>query len=134
MLRGTLDYRQGARMSICSRSQQQLRVAALHLHALDPYGYRHPVQLLHPQVMALQEEYRPVDNTSSPSQPDNNASSSSLLPVVPTWTCRKCAQPSTGASHQNYGLQNYNHPAITPQLKNVLIFLKLNYYNFANYL
>ena len=89
-----------ARMSTCSRSQQQLRGAALHLPALDLY-LRHSVQLLHPRVTALQEEYRPVDNASSPSKLDNNASLSSLLPVVPTWTCRKCVQPSTGVSCQS---------------------------------
>ena len=67
------------RMLTCSRSQQQLREAASHLPALDPYGYGHSVQLLHPRVT---EEYRPVDNASSPSHPDDNAALSSLLPVV----------------------------------------------------
>ena len=106
-----------ARMLTCSRSQQQLMEAASHLPALDPYGYGHSVQLLHPRVT---EEYRPVDIASSLSQPDDNASSSSLQPIVQAWTCRKCAQPSTGASHQNIHNVNQSvkisHYSVRPTL------------------
>ena len=88
--------------STCSIEQQQLREAAVCLPALDQYGYRHSVKLLHPWVTALREEYRPVDNASSPSRTGGNTSSPSLLPEVHIGSCRKCVQFSTGTSHQSY--------------------------------
>ena len=90
-----------ARTSTCSTEQQQLREAAVCLPALDLYGYRRSVQFLHPRVMALREEYRPVDNASSPSQTGNNTSSPSLLPEVHTGSCKKCVQLSMESLHQN---------------------------------
>ena len=88
------------RTSTRSINQQQLREAAAHLPALDPYGYGHSVQLLHPQVMSLRGEYRPNDNATSSSRTDDNASSSPPPPEVQPGSCRKSAKPLTGALHQ----------------------------------
>ena len=85
--------------STCSIEQQQLRKAAACLPALDLYGYGHSVQLLQPQVTALWEEDRPVDNASSPSRTGDNPSLLSLLPEVPTGSSRKCTH-STEPLHQ----------------------------------
>ena len=64
------------------------------------YGNEHPAHLLHPQVMALREEYQPAHNASSPGQSDDNASSSPFLPKVPTSTCRPCEPPFNGPLRQ----------------------------------
>ena len=90
-----------ARTSTRSTEQQRLREAAACLPMWYSYEEEHPVHLLHPRVTALQEEYQPANNASSPSQPDDNAASSSFRPEVPKLTCRPCVQPSTVALHQN---------------------------------
>ena len=89
-----------ARTSTLSAEQQQLREVAACLPMWYSYGNKHPVHLLHPRVTALQKEYQPANNASSPGQSDDNASSSSFLLKVPTSTCRPCEQPFNGPLHQ----------------------------------
>ena len=55
--------------------------------------------LLHPQVTALKEEYRPDNNTSSSSSSDDNAPPSPFLPLMQTWTYWTCNQPLLGVMH-----------------------------------
>ena len=88
-------------MSTLSAEQQQLREIAACLPMWYSYGNEHPVHLLHPRVTALQEECQPTNNASSPGQSDDNPSSSSFLPEVPTSTCRPSEQPCNGPLHQN---------------------------------
>ena len=89
-----------ARMSTLSAEQQRLREVAACLPLWYSYGNEHPVHLLHTRVTALREEYQPANNTSSPGQSNDNPSSSSFLPEVPTSTCRPCEQPFNGPLHQ----------------------------------
>ena len=90
-----------ARTSTRSTEQQRLSEATACLPMWYSYEDEHPVHLLYQRVTALREEYRLANNASSPSQPDNNASSSSFPSKVPISTCRPCVQPSTRALHQN---------------------------------
>ena len=94
--------RSTARMSTRSIKQQQLRKAAACLPTVNPYGYGCSVQLLHPRVTSLREEYMPADNATSTGQMDNNNPSPPLLPKVHIDSCRKCVQPSNGAFTPNY--------------------------------
>ena len=89
-----------ARTSTRSIEQQQLRIAAACIPMWYSYEDEHPVHLLHPGVTSRWEEYQPANNASSPSQSDDNASSSSFRPEVPISTCRPCVQPSTWGLHQ----------------------------------
>ena len=90
-----------ARTSTLSAEQQRLWEVAACLPMWYLYGNEHPVHLLYPGVAALREEYQPANNASSPGQSDDNPSSSSFLPEVPTSTCRPCEQPFNGPLHQN---------------------------------
>ena len=88
------------RTSTHSNKQQQLREASACLPTIGPYGYGRTVQLLHPRVTSLQEEYLPTDNTTSMGPTDSNNPSPSFLLEVHTGSCRKRVQPSPGALHQ----------------------------------
>ena len=89
------------RTSTLSAEQQRLREVAACLPMWYSYGNEHPVQLLHPRVTTLREEHRPESNASSPGHSDDNASSSTFLPKVPSSTRRLSVPPSTGPLHQN---------------------------------
>ena len=89
------------RTSTLSAEQQRLREVTACLPMWYSYGNEHPVHLLHPRVTALREEYQPANNVSLPGQFDDNASSSSFLPEVPTSTCRSSEQPFNGPLHQS---------------------------------
>ena len=89
-----------ARTSTLSAEQQRLREVAACLPMWYSYGNENPVHLLYPRVTALPEEYQPANNASPHDQSDDNASSSSFLPKVPTSTCRSSEQPLTGPLHQ----------------------------------
>ena len=89
-----------ARTSTLSAEQRRLREVAACLPVWYSYGDEQPVRLLHPRVTTLREEYQPATTASSPVQHDDNASSSLILPEVPTSTCRSSGQPFTGPLHQ----------------------------------
>ena len=96
-----------ARTSTRSTEQQRLREAAACLPMWYLYEDEHLVHLLHLRVTAIREEYQPAHNASSPSQLDDNASSSSFRPEVLISTCRPCVQPSTRALHQRSNANFY---------------------------
>ena len=79
----------------CNSSQGQLPHIFLHIL----YGYGNSAMLLYPRVMALLEEHQLEDNASLSSHSDDNASSSSFLSLMQTWTNRMCDQPLVGALH-----------------------------------
>ena len=114
-----------ARTSTLSAEQQRLREVAACLPMWYTYGNKHPVHLLHPRVTALREEYQPPNNASSPGQSDDNASSSSFLPEVPTSTCRSSEQPLTGPLHQRHT----NIPPCLPVFSNFIYIDRVPYFH-----
>ena len=90
-----------ARKSSLSAEQRRLREVAACLPVWYSYGDEQPVRLLHPRVTTLREEYEPATTASSPVQPEDNASSSIILPEVPTSACKQSERSPTGPLHQN---------------------------------
>ena len=86
--------------SSLSAEQRRLREVAACLPVWYSYGDEEPVRLLHPRVTTLRKECESTITASSSIQPDDNASSSAILPEVSTSACKQSEWSLTEPLHQ----------------------------------
>ena len=108
--------RTSIKTSTCSKALKQLCIAASYLPTHIPYGYGNSAAPLHTRMTPLQDEYWIYNNASTSSPSDENTSSSPVLPLMQTWTCRMCDQPLFGALHVNIKLKKTLSPQLNMQI------------------